>query len=194
MKASFDVLLGKLIQHDHSDVLLLDGSRAMDYDSEFKVDIIKLIDSALGSVAIIKTGETSNEILFRTGIDDDYANLIFGYAKFDSMQGLYSTCCLYTRGLLASDTFLFYDAFISETCAQFGNGEFSIPRGGNIILLDDKFLKIGKDSDGILPTPDASYRGKMIRVEGGVGVADELYICKWNGTAYKWFKINMTEV
>jgi len=54
------------------------------------------------------------------------------------------------------------------------------------------YLRLG--SVASLPTPDVSYRGKMIRVEGSVGVADEVYICKWNGTAYKWFKINMTEV
>jgi len=67
---------------------------------------------------------------------------------------------------------------------------FEISRAGDIALLDDKFLKIGKDSDGVLPTPDASYRGKMIRVEGGAGVADKLYICmKSAADTYSWVQV-----
>jgi len=68
--------------------------------------------------------------------------------------------------------------------------------GNNINLLstisiaDDKFIKIGKDSDGVLPTPSADYRGKMIMIEGGSGVADKLYIClKSSLDTYSWVVI-----
>jgi len=57
-------------------------------------------------------------------------------------------------------------------------------------IVDDKFLKVGKDSDGSLPTASASYRGKMIRVEGGAGVADKLYICLKSAVdTYSWVQV-----
>jgi len=53
---------------------------------------------------------------------------------------------------------------------------------------DDRFLKIGRDSDGILPTPSADYRGKLIRIEGGVGEADQLLSCRKKADdTYEWF-------
>ena len=69
-------------------------------------------------------------------------------------------------------------------------GYANIPRAGDITMLDDKFIQIGKDSDGTLPTPSADYRGKMIRVEGGAGVADKLYMCmKSAADTYSWVQI-----
>jgi len=66
---------------------------------------------------------------------------------------------------------------------------FSLDSAG-IVMPDDKFIKVGKDSDGILPTADSSYRGKMIRVEGGAGVADKLYMCmKSAADTYSWVQI-----
>jgi len=71
-----------------------------------------------------------------------------------------------------------------------GTACLEVPRAGDITFLDDKFLKLGKDSDGNLPTPDSSYRGKMIRVEGGVGEADKLYVCmKSSSEAHSWVQI-----
>jgi len=62
--------------------------------------------------------------------------------------------------------------------------------GSDLPMGDDKFIKVGKDSDGTLPTADASYRGKMIRVEGGAGVADKLYICmKSASDTYSWVQV-----
>lgn len=64
---------------------------------------------------------------------------------------------------------------------------FRINRAGNIDLLDDNFIKIGRDSDGTLPTPSATYRGKRIRVEGGTGVADRDCFCYKRATdVYAW--------
>jgi len=38
-----------------------------------------------------------------------------------------------------------------------------------------------------LPTPTSAYRGAMIRVEGGTGVADKLYVCMKSATGtYSW--------
>jgi len=62
--------------------------------------------------------------------------------------------------------------------------------GSDLIMTDDRFLKIGLDSDGELPTPDETYRGKMIRVEGGPGEADKLYVCmKAADESYSWVQI-----
>jgi hypothetical protein len=60
-------------------------------------------------------------------------------------------------------------------------------RAGDINVVDDKFIRVGKSSTGTLPTPDASYRGKLLRVEDNGG--DKLYICEWNGSAYAWRQI-----
>ena len=79
------------------------------------------------------------------------------------------------------------DAVGWQTVFNITAGRMDIPRAGDITFLDDKFLKIGKDSDGTLPTPDASYRGKMIRVEDATG--DKVYICEWNGSAFAWRQI-----
>lgn len=50
-------------------------------------------------------------------------------------------------------------------------------KADDITIFPDNFLQIGKDSDGMLPTAASDYRGKVIRVEGGVGVADKTYQC-----------------
>jgi len=56
--------------------------------------------------------------------------------------------------------------------------------------VDDFFLKVGKDSDAVLPTPGAGYRGKMIRVEGSEGEADALYVCrKLADESYEWTQL-----
>jgi len=50
------------------------------------------------------------------------------------------------------------------------------------------YLKLGNVSS--LPTASASYRGMVIRVEGGAGVADKLYICMKSATdTYSWIQI-----
>jgi len=60
----------------------------------------------------------------------------------------------------------------------------------DILQTGEVFLRTGVDADGILPTPGASYRGKMIRVEGGAGVADKLYICmKAADESFSWIQI-----
>jgi len=61
----------------------------------------------------------------------------------------------------------------------------------NITILDDKFLKLGRDGDATLPTPSVDYRGKMIRVEGGGAVSDKVYVCIWDGETetYRWFDL-----
>jgi hypothetical protein len=67
------------------------------------------------------------------------------------------------------------------------NAEHTI---GDIDIPADKFLKIGKDSDGSLPIADSSYRSKLIMVEGGVGVADKIYQCLKSATdTYSWVQI-----
>jgi hypothetical protein len=69
-------------------------------------------------------------------------------------------------------------------------GYFEILYGGDISLVDDKFLKVGKDSDGALPAASATYRGKLIRVEGGEGVADKTYQCmKAADESYSWKEV-----
>lgn len=41
-----------------------------------------------------------------------------------------------------------------------------------------------------LPTPSATHRGRMLRVEGGTGVADALYVCQKDAAGtYSWAQI-----
>jgi len=59
-----------------------------------------------------------------------------------------------------------------------------------LYMDDDCYIQVGRDSDGSLPTPSSYYRGKMIRVEGGAGVADKLYCCmKKADDTYAWVQI-----
>jgi len=59
-----------------------------------------------------------------------------------------------------------------------------------VMISPDTFLKIGADSDGVLPTADATYRGKMIMTEGAAGVRDKLYMClKSDADTYSWVLI-----
>lgn len=89
------------------------------------------------------------------------------------------------RNLFLSNTG--YMATLDEIST--GSG-VEIPHAGDITLLDDKFLSIGKDSDATLPTPSAGYRGKMIRVEGGEGEADHAYVCrKLADETYEWTQL-----
>jgi len=57
-------------------------------------------------------------------------------------------------------------------------------------LTDDNFFKVARDSDGVLPTPSAAYRGYMIRSEGAAGVADRMYMCmKKVDDSYQWVQV-----
>lgn len=39
----------------------------------------------------------------------------------------------------------------------------------------------------VLPVASAAYRGRLLRVEGGAGVADALYICEYTAAnTYNW--------
>ena len=59
-----------------------------------------------------------------------------------------------------------------------------------VSVADDKFILPGKDSDGSLPTPSSGYRGMLIRVEGGVGVADVTYQClKSAAGTFSWVAV-----
>jgi len=59
-----------------------------------------------------------------------------------------------------------------------------------LLMYDDMFIQIAKPSSGTLPAPDESYRGKIIRVEGGEGVADKFYMCmKSAADTYSWVQI-----
>lgn len=79
-----------------------------------------------------------------------------------------------------------------ENYAAYLDGDVAII--GKIVsdlsMADDKFIKIGKDSDGTLPSPSADYRGKMIMTEGVTGAADKVCICvKKADDTYGWFDL-----
>jgi len=64
------------------------------------------------------------------------------------------------------------------------------PMFEDLTFDNDKSVFIGKDADGVLPAASAAYRGKMLRVEGGAGVADLLYMCmKSAADTYSWVQI-----
>jgi len=59
-------------------------------------------------------------------------------------------------------------------------------RFANLFL--SQFIKLGGVAS--LPTADASYRGKMIRLEPGAGAKDILYLCKKKADdTYAWLKL-----
>jgi hypothetical protein len=67
---------------------------------------------------------------------------------------------------------------------------FEISRAGDITLINDCYLKPANKADSTLPTPDSTYRGKIIRIEGGTGVADKLCVClKKSDDSYGWFDL-----
>lgn len=49
---------------------------------------------------------------------------------------------------------------------------------------------LGRFSDTVLPAASAEYRGQFFLVEGGQGIADEMYVCLKNAAdTYEWQKI-----
>lgn len=58
------------------------------------------------------------------------------------------------------------------------------------IPVNDVSIFIGKDEDSSLPMASEGFRGKMIRVEGGIGAADKLYCClKKADDTYAWVQV-----
>jgi len=78
-----------------------------------------------------------------------------------------------------------------RTVLQAINGRADIPRAGDISLLDDRYLGIGKVT--ALPTPSAAYRGKMVYLDYNYSAStdDELYICLWRDAlgAFSWIRL-----
>jgi hypothetical protein len=63
-------------------------------------------------------------------------------------------------------------------------------KGGDITMADDRFIKVGRDSDGVLPNPTSNFRGKMIIVEGVTGATDKVCVCiKKADDTYGWFDL-----
>lgn len=121
------------------------------------------------------------------------------YENFYWKNFLPSVKNAYIRTKLETDSSISFQAqrtfpAYQQTCAILQGGaepSWEIPRAGNISLLDDKFLKVGKDSDSSLPTPSADYRGKVIRIEGGSGEADHVYMClKQADESYVWSQLD----
>jgi len=135
-----------------------------------------------------------NGIEIRTGADTDTANLACKYFSASYWQALETTSWLAAKPSIGSIIVLYgYDGVASQEVARVQSGNiptFNIPLAGNISIIDDRFIQIGKDSDGSLPTPGADYRGKVIRVEGASGVADVLYCCmKKTDNSYAWIQV-----
>lgn len=92
-----------------------------------------------------------------------------------------------------------------------GSAEFQIPRAGDITMLtaktltsddirinavgwlralDNAFIQLGNDTSGTPPTPSATYRGALVRINGGEGVADKICVCvKKADDSYGWFDL-----
>ncbi|MFL5539865.1 MAG: glycosyl hydrolase family 28-related protein [Longimicrobiaceae bacterium] len=86
---------------------------------------------------------------------------------------------------------------LATSSLPLGSGQFTSPgtitRGGNFVAATDgvetdTYLRPG--AVGALPAAAAQHRGKLVRVEGGAGVADTLHICEKNAAgAYVWRQI-----
>ena len=83
---------------------------------------------------------------------------------------------------------------VATSTRPLGTGQLQAPggvtRGGNLVVSAD-----GVETDGCvlpgavpaLPAPAAGHRGKMVRVEGGAGTHDRLFICEKDATGkYVW--------
>jgi len=112
---------------------------------------------------------------------ENYSQIVF--ENMPTQTGIYSDVGADDLGLASSHMWLYG----GDLTLWFND---VLIDGGNLVAADDTFIKPGKDSDGSLPTADASYRGKMIRVEGGAAVADKLFMCmKKADDTYAWVQI-----
>jgi hypothetical protein len=175
-----------------SDVLLLNGSRAMAGD-------LDLVNNKLLTTNFMFKDDPAVPIL-RLLNRSGSANGLFSCGGFYSLGNceiwgyFYSKYALYTDA--ASHPFKHkntggtWEDTAKMVQGAVGSCRFDIPQAGDITIIDDRFLKVGKDSDGTLPTPCADYRGKIIRVEGATGTSDKLYCCmKKTDDTYEWVQV-----
>jgi hypothetical protein len=83
---------------------------------------------------------------------------------------------------------------VATSTLRLGSGQLQAPsgisRGGNVLAAadgveTDSYVVPGSVPD--LPPPGVEHRGKMIRVEGGAGAADRLFICEKDAAGkYAW--------
>ena len=86
---------------------------------------------------------------------------------------------------------------VATSTLPLGSGQFDAPggitRGGNVVAGTDGVSTDAYVLPGAvpaLPAAAAEHRGKMVRVEGGDGAADGLFVCEKDaGGAYAWRKI-----
>lgn len=86
---------------------------------------------------------------------------------------------------------------VATSILPLGSGQFDAPlgitRGGNVVagadgVSTDAYVLPG--AVPALPPAGAAHRGKMVRVEGGDGAADGLFICEKDaGGGFAWRKI-----
>jgi hypothetical protein len=154
---------------DHMWAFLLDGSRA------FTGNLLPSVSGSfnLGS-ALKKIGTGFIEVVRTSIVQVDGGNLLITPTEVGAEIWIKA-----------------WDSIMGPiSVARAKLGYFEILYGGDISLVDDKFLKVGKDSDGALPAASATYRGKLIRVEGGEGVADKTYQCmKAADESYSWKEV-----
>jgi hypothetical protein len=170
-----------------ADVLLLDGTRTM--TGNLDVGTKGLVTTNLGIYEF-----TSTMLMVRNRANTAWRDLGVSSLSFRTAYGGFgcNASPIYFAANAASGGVVYFRTYYPTTydVAKFVDGYFQIMRSGDIDLIDDKFIKIGKDSDGTLPTASADYRGKMIRVEGGAGVADTLYVCmKKADDTYAWIPV-----
>jgi hypothetical protein len=87
----------------------------------------------------------------------------------------------------ASRRIRLYRIFATSISASAGKSWFNAVEGGTIYgeTFFNTYMQPGKVTS--LPTASATYRGKIIRIEGATGVADGLYICLKSSTdTYSW--------
>jgi len=182
-----DVLVASLLDNDYlgydsatgkwknkANVLLLDGSRAMTGNLKIKETGNRILFQVDEINSIIQ-GISLNDIGFFA------AQFLDSNVTFDCMLGLYPN---QRESWFGVDTTSAYGGFYDYATDYWI--EFTSLLG--IILHGPLFLGLGSIAG--LPEASSSYRGMMIRVEGGAGVADKLYICmKSAADTYSWVQI-----
>lgn len=199
----------KALEAEFQKCLLTDGSRKMlaDFDmNNFKfLNWLQILANAQYPNAYLTDGSRPLR-----GTFEQYYYQYEKYAQLDPRIGLrirYGWDAPKLQFLVLSDRVDFaasspsdirgFEWLINDSRANFliwGDREISFglhPTQGNAgVLLDgeDLYLKAGYVTS--LPTADASYRGKKIRVEGGAGVRDRTYECmKSDSDTYSWVEI-----
>lgn len=178
----------------YPNALLLDGSRAVTGDLTRRYTYLGANFDTIVGVLDENNGLGGGlpSPFFQMGQIDAANNLTVWRILIDSSQDRmdfqsydYGTSSFQTR-------FRWYQGRFTAHGNVVPNASATYDFGSSLLAWRDlwltQYLRVGKVSS--LPTASSTHRGKLIRVEGGSGVADTLYICmKSAADTYSWVQV-----